>query len=47
MTTESNKRPSKAEQQALVHELVQKITTQPDDYQAYYELTVLLTAGQD
>jgi len=47
VTTESNKRPSKAEQQALVHELVQKITAQPDDYQAYYELTVLLTAGQD
>jgi len=45
--TETTGRPSKAEQQALVHQLVQKIDTQPGDYQAYYELTVLLTAGQD
>lgn len=47
VTTQANKRPSKAEQQALVHDLVQKIDANPDDYQAYYELTVLLTAGQD
>ena len=43
----STSRPSKAEQQALVHQLIQKIDAQPEAYQAYYELTVLLTAGQD
>ncbi|WP_137625856.1 tetratricopeptide repeat protein [Lactiplantibacillus pingfangensis] len=47
MAKQANQRPSKAQQQALVHQLVQKIDTTPDDFQAYYELTVLLTAGQD
>ncbi|MFB9769410.1 tetratricopeptide repeat protein [Lactiplantibacillus modestisalitolerans] len=42
-----NKRPSKAQQQALVHQLVATIDAHPDDYQPYYELVVLLTAGQD
>ena len=40
-------RPSKAKQQALVHQLIGKIDAQPEDYHAYYELVVLLTAGQD
>ena len=40
-------RPDKAQQQALVHELVVKIDAQPEDYHAYYEFVVLLTAGQD
>ncbi|WP_318765929.1 tetratricopeptide repeat protein [Lactiplantibacillus carotarum] len=40
-------RPTKAEQQALVHQLVTKIDDQPDDYHAYYDLVVLLTVGQD
>ena len=39
-------RPSKAKQQALVHQLIGKIDAQPEDYHAYYELVVLLTAGQ-
>lgn len=46
MSTE-NSRPSKAEQQALVHQIVTKIDAQPEDYHAYYDLIVLLTAGQD
>lgn len=40
-------KPTKAEQQALVHQLVTKIDAEPANYQAYYELAVLLTAGQD
>ncbi|RRK11589.1 hypothetical protein D1831_01645 [Lactiplantibacillus garii] len=40
-------RPSEAKQRALVHQLVQTIDAHPDDYHAYYDLTVLLTAGQD
>ncbi|MCT4457179.1 hypothetical protein EFP00_06985 [Lactiplantibacillus paraplantarum] len=40
-------RPDKAEQQALVHQLIGEIDAQPEDYHAYYELVVLLTAGQD
>jgi len=39
-------KPSKAEQQALVHQLVTTIDAHPNEYQAYYDLTVLLTAGQ-
>lgn len=40
-------RPDRAAQQALVHELVGKIDARPEDYHAYYDLTVLLTAGKD
>ncbi|BDZ31138.1 hypothetical protein MH1LPH_16040 [Lactiplantibacillus brownii] len=47
MTKHADKRPSQAAQQALVHQMVQKIDADPKDFQAYYELTVLLTAGQD
>lgn len=43
----TNKRPNQEQQRALVHQLVRTIDAHPDDYQAYYELTVLLTAGQD
>ncbi|MFC6180124.1 tetratricopeptide repeat protein [Lactiplantibacillus daowaiensis] len=43
----TNQRPTKAEQQALVHQLVTKIDQQPTNYHAYYDLAVLLTAGQD
>lgn len=39
--------PTKAQQQALVHQLITTIDAHPDDYQAYYDLVVLLTAGQD
>jgi len=46
MTNQAS-RPDKAKQQALVHELVTKIDAHPEDYHAYYDLTVLLTAGQD
>ncbi|AVK60633.1 hypothetical protein C5Z25_02075 [Lactobacillus sp. CBA3605] len=38
---------TKAAQQALIHQLVTTIDHHPDDYQAYYDLTVVLTAGQD
>ncbi|WP_048000002.1 tetratricopeptide repeat protein [Lactiplantibacillus herbarum] len=45
--TKQSSRPDKAKQQALVHELVTKIDANPEDYHAYYDLIVLLTAGQD
>jgi len=45
--TKQSSRPDKAKQQALVHELVTKIDANSEDYHAYYDLIVLLTAGQD
>ncbi|CAM3172932.1 tetratricopeptide repeat protein [Lactiplantibacillus plajomi] len=47
MATNKQGRPDRQQQQALVHQLVTTIDAHPDDYHPYYDLVVLLTAGQD